>query len=165
MIHTYWIALAWLLGLLLQFLVGGWLAPPVLATAMVLRHRHNLRLVRTLLMAGLVGLLAWGYAQIRQPIAPAGDISIHAPQANVTVVARVESLPRQTNALRQNIWVSTQKYGAENVSPIVASGKLYVTYNASSSNADSAQSEGDHIAELLPGQVVELHGYLYEPSG
>ncbi|MEM9537651.1 MAG: ComEC/Rec2 family competence protein, partial [Cyanobacteria bacterium P01_E01_bin.45] len=44
-------------------------------------------------------------------------------------------------------------------------GKLYVTYNASSSNADSAQSEGDHIAELLPGQVVELHGYLYEPSG
>ncbi|MGK7912021.1 MAG: ComEC/Rec2 family competence protein [Synechococcus sp.] len=165
MIQTYWIALAWLLGLILHSVPWGCLLPPVFAAGMALQNRYNIRLVRTVLVAGCIGILAWGYANVRSSIAPARDISIHAPQANVTVVAKVESLPRRTGTNRHHIWVSSQAYGAEGASLTETSGKLYVTYDLGSNDSNIAPPMGDRIPEFFPGQVIELHGYLYEPSG
>ena len=164
MIQTYWIALAWLLGLLLRSLPFGWTLPLLLAGLGGLFNRFNPRLIRTVLVAGLVGCVAWGYGNWRQPSPSVGDISAYAPQPQTTIVATVDSIPKTTRSLKQQVWVKVQSYEAIAGSPSYTSGRLYVTFDgdAVSSQAVDNPAITDSDPALQPGQTVQLTGYLYE---
>lgn len=129
---------------------------------------HTLRTIphpRILLIAGLVGLLATIYFQVRLPQPGAKDISKLVPVGNnrnqeqlVIVRGNVASIPRLTRSGRGQFWLQatqlsevTSKKNEEEVTRGVT-GKLYVT-------VPILKSTG-----LYPNQQVEVTGVLYKPK-
>ena len=129
---------------------------------------HNLRTTphpKILLVAGLVGLLATFYFQMRVPQPEGKDISNFVPVGNsknqeqlVIVRGDVASTPRLTRSGKGQFWLKatqlsevTNKKGEERVSKGVT-GKLYVT-------VPILKSTG-----LYPKQQVEVTGVLYKPN-
>ncbi len=129
---------------------------------------HTLRTIphpRILLIAGLVGLLATIYFQVRLPQPGVKDISKLVPVGNnrnqeqlVIVRGNVASIPRLTRSGRGQFWLQatqlsevTSKKNEEEVTRGVT-GKLYVT-------VPILKSTG-----LYPNQQVEVTGVLYKPK-
>ncbi len=129
---------------------------------------HNLRTIphpRILLVAGLIGLLATFYFQLRVPQPEDNDISRSVPLGNsknqeqlVIVRGDVVSTPRLTRSGKGQFWLNatqisdvTSKKGEEGANKGVT-GKLYVT-------VPILKSTG-----LYPNQQVEVTGVLYKPK-
>jgi competence protein ComEC len=121
---------------------------------------------RVWLVAGLVGLLATLYFQLRVPQPGAKDISIFVPPDNnsnqeqlVIVRGEVTSSTRLTRSQRGQFWlVATQVDEVKNDKgpagvPKGVTGKLYVT-------VPLLQATGLH-----PGQQIAVTGVLYKPKG
>lgn len=115
-------------------------------------------------MAGIVGLLAVLYFQVRLPQPVADDVSkfipsneVRAQEQLLTVEGRVASLPRLTRTGRSQFWLETTQLnhlkGSKN-KPVddtkAVKGKLYVT-------VPLLQATG-----LYPGQAIALTGILYK---
>ncbi|MBV6624572.1 MAG: ComEC/Rec2 family competence protein [Rivularia sp. (in: Bacteria)] len=132
------------------------------------RAAYNLRTTphpRILMVAGLIGLLAIFYVQMRIPQPEAKDISNFIPVGNsknqeqlVIVRGDVISTPRLTRSGKGQFWLKasqlsevTNKQGEEGVNRGV-NGKLYVT-------VPILKSTGLH-----PNQQVEVTGVLYKPT-
>lgn len=129
---------------------------------------YNLRTIphpKILLVAGLIGLLATFYLQLRVPQPGANDISKLVPPGNnknqeqlVIVRGDVISTPRLTRSGKGQFWLNatqisdvTNKKGEEGANKGVT-GKLYVT-------VPILKSTG-----LYPNQQVEVTGVLYKPK-
>ncbi|MDY6901855.1 MAG: ComEC/Rec2 family competence protein [Cyanobacteriota bacterium] len=129
---------------------------------------YNLRTIphpKILLVAGLIGLLATFYFQLRVPQPGAKDISNLVPLGNsknqeqlVIVRGDVVSTPRLTRSGKGQFWLNatqisdvTNKKGEEGANKGVT-GKLYVT-------VPILKSTGLH-----PNQQVEVTGVLYKPK-
>ncbi|NJN11936.1 MAG: DUF4131 domain-containing protein [Richelia sp. RM1_1_1] len=120
---------------------------------------------RILLIAGLLGLLATLYFQLRLPEPEAKDISNFVPVGNsrnqeqlVIVRGDVITIPRLTRSGRGQFWLEatqlsevTNKQEEQKTSRGV-SGKLYVT-------VPILKSTG-----LYPNQQIEVTGVLYKPN-
>jgi competence protein ComEC len=185
------ICLGYILGLVLSATPLGWvfiLFLTVVTAAILQRQRvvckklasqktksqaakkaaQNLRTIphpRILAIAGLVGLLATFYFQVRLPEPGDQDISNFVPVGNsknqeqlVIVRGDVLSIPRLTRSGRGQFWLQatqlsevTNKKGEEKANKGV-SGKLYVT-------VPILKSTG-----LYPNQQVEVTGVLYKPT-
>ncbi|MBW4642587.1 MAG: ComEC/Rec2 family competence protein [Goleter apudmare HA4340-LM2] len=126
---------------------------------------QNLPHPRIFLVAGLVGLLASLYFQVRVPEPGAKDISKFVPPGNssnqehlVIVRGEVASLPRLTRSQRGQFWLEATQLdevnnnkGPAGVSKGVT-GKLYVT-------VPILQATG-----LYPGQQIAITGVIYKPK-
>lgn len=126
---------------------------------------QNLPDPRILLAAGLVGLLATFYLQVRIPQPGAKDISKFVPPGNnsnqeqlVIVRGEVASTPRLTRSQRGQFWFEANQLdevksdnGPAGVNKGVT-GKLYVT-------VPLLQATG-----LYPGQQIAITGVLYKPK-
>ncbi|MEL7241167.1 MAG: ComEC/Rec2 family competence protein [Cyanobacteria bacterium J06573_2] len=129
---------------------------------------HTLRTIphpKILLVAGLIGLLATFYFQLRVPQPEANDISKLVPLGNsknqeqlVIVRGDLISTPRLTRSGKGQFWLNatqisdvTNKKGEEQPNKGVT-GKLYVT-------VPILKSTG-----LYPNQQVEVTGVLYKPK-
>ena len=129
---------------------------------------HTLRTTphpRIFLIAGLIGLLATVYFQVRLPQPGAKDISKFVPVGNnknqeqlVIVRGDVLSVPRLTRSGRGQFWLKatqlsevTNKKSEEGASRGVT-GKVYVT-------VPILKSTGLH-----PNQQIEVTGVLYKPK-
>ncbi|MFS8885501.1 ComEC/Rec2 family competence protein [Synechococcus sp. H70.2] len=155
---TYLLGLGWILGLLLRAwpAVGGWGwgIPLALGLAGSLLWRRQRRLARTWLAMGLVGCLAWTYLGWRQPVPGPTDISLLAPQPQMSLVGTVLSEPRPTRSERRQFWLEVEQVLEPNSTVRQVSGKLYVT----------ASPEALPSQALHPSQRVRLTGSLYLPS-
>jgi competence protein ComEC len=119
---------------------------------------------RIWLIAGLVGLLATIYFQVRVPQPGVKDISQFATgdhsnfEQLVIVRGLVDSNPRITRSQRGQFWLAaTQLDEVKNVkgssgTPKGVTGRLYVT-------VPILQSTG-----LYPGQQIAVTGFLYKPT-
>ncbi len=126
---------------------------------------QNLPDPRVWLVAGLVGLLATFYLQVRLPQPGAKDISKFVPPGNnsnqeqlVIVRGEVASTPRLTRSQRGQFWFQATQLdevkndnGPAGVNKGVT-GKLYVT-------VPILQATG-----LYPGQQIAITGVLYKPK-
>ncbi|MCX7596506.1 MAG: ComEC family competence protein, partial [Fischerella sp.] len=119
---------------------------------------------RAWLIAGVVGLLATLYLQLRVPQPGANDISKFVPSENnnqeqiLIVRGKVVSTPRLTRSQRGQFWLEATKLDevrndkeSTGVSKGVT-GKLYVT-------VPILQATG-----LRPGQEIAVTGVLYKPK-
>ncbi|MBD2456731.1 ComEC/Rec2 family competence protein [Nostoc sp. FACHB-87] len=120
---------------------------------------------RAWLVAGLVGLLATFYFQLRSPQPSVKDISQFVPADNVAnqeqlfiVRGEVETSPRLTRSQRGQLWLAATQLdeikngnGPASV-PKGVTGKLYVTLPL-------LQATGLH-----PGQEIAVTGILYKPK-
>lgn len=116
------------------------------------------------LAAGLVGLLASFYLQLRFPQPIANDISKFVPENNqnqeqlMIVRGEVLTSPRLTRSQRGQFWLKSRnldqvrKEATDSGSSQNISGKLYVT-------VPLLQATG-----LYPGQQVDITGILYKPK-
>jgi len=156
--RTYLLGLGWILGLLLRAWPAvsgwGWGIPLGLGLVGSLVYRQRPRLGRTWLAAGLVGCLAWAYLGWRQPVPGPTDISLLAPQQQMSLVGTVLSEPRPTRGERQQFWLEAEQVLEADSTARQVSGKLYVT-------ASPAALQG---RDLHPNQRVRLVGSLYLPS-
>ncbi|WP_017653887.1 ComEC/Rec2 family competence protein [Fortiea contorta] len=126
---------------------------------------QNLPRARIWLIAGLVGLLATFYLQVRVPQPGIKDISKFVPPGNsnnqeqlVIVRGKVGSTPRLTRSQRGQFWLEATQFdevknqkAPGDVSKGVT-GKLYVT-------VPILQATG-----LYPGQQIAITGVLYKPK-
>lgn len=112
-------------------------------------------------IAGVLGLVASGYLQLRTPQPEASDISQFIPQAEIsnrsptlTVKGVVDTLPRLTRSQRAQLWLqATQVEAGESQSPDRSvTGRLYVT-------VPLLQATG-----VVPGQEITVTGSLYQPQ-
>ncbi len=156
--RTYLLGLGWILGLLVRAWPAvsgwGWGIPLGLGWAGSLLYRRRPRLARTWLAMGLVGCLAWAYLGWRQPVAGPTDISLLAPQPQMSLVGTVLSEPRPTRSERRQFWLKAEQVLEANSSGRQVSGKLYVT-----ASPEVLQGENLH-----PNQRVRLTGSLYLPD-
>jgi competence protein ComEC len=117
------------------------------------------------IVAGLVGLLASFYFQLRVPQPGKNDISLFVPPGNnnnkeqlVIVRGEVASIPRLTRSQRGQFWLEVKRLDeVKNESNSAgmskgATGKLYVT-------VPLLQATG-----LSPGEQVAITGVLYKPK-
>lgn len=117
------------------------------------------------LLAGVVGLLATFYFQVRTPQPAANDISQLVLSADgrdreqiVTVQGKVASTPRLTRSQRGQFWLEATELDEVKGGKAIANGskgvtgKLYVT-------VPLLQSTG-----LYPGQAIAVTGVLYKPK-
>ncbi|MBW4564242.1 MAG: ComEC/Rec2 family competence protein [Mojavia pulchra JT2-VF2] len=120
---------------------------------------------RVWLAAGVVGLLATFYFQLRVPEPGAKDISRFVPSVNssnqeqlVIVRGEVETKPRLTRSQRGQFWLEATQLGEVKKDNGPAgftkgvTGKLYVTVPV-------LQATG-----LYPGQQIDVTGVLYKPK-
>jgi competence protein ComEC len=113
------------------------------------------------LAAGMVGLLASLYFQLRVPQPQANDISKLIPPGDQTgkfvvkVEGQVESLPHLTRSQKAQFWLNIRQaepiWGGDQANKS-ATGKLYVT-------VPPLQATGLH-----PGQTIAITGTLYTPK-
>jgi competence protein ComEC len=115
------------------------------------------------ILAGIVGLLATLYLQVRTPQPAANDISkfvsdsIHQEQV-VTVHGKVASTPRLTRSQRGQFWLEATQIDEIKVTDELANvaqsvtGKLYVTVPLL------------QVTGLYPGQAIAVSGNLYKPK-
>ncbi len=155
---TYLLGLAWIAGMLCRSLPAGstwgWIWPllvGILGAALSLRRPA---LLRTWLIAGLVGLVAWAYLGLRTPVPGPLDISLQAPQPRATLAGKVLTDPQETRSGRVRFWLQTTQFFPEQGQPQKAEGKLYVTMAS-----DVLEDKDVH-----PGQTLEILGSLYVPS-
>lgn len=107
------------------------------------------------LLAGLLGLLASLYFQVRVPQPQANDISKqitdpNAPSPALLVQGRITSLPHLTRSQKAQFWLEVQQVAPSDGKPVT--GNLYVT-------VPLLQATGLH-----PGQRVSVSGSLYLPK-
>ncbi|MFT0812223.1 ComEC/Rec2 family competence protein [Synechococcus sp. OH20] len=156
--RTYLLGLGWILGLLLRAWPAvsgwGWGIPLGLGLVGSLGWRRRPRLARTWLAMGLVGCLAWAYLGWRQPVPGPTDISLLAPQPQMSLVGTVLAEPRPTRSERRQFWLEAEQVLEANSTARQVSGKLYVT----------ASPEALPSQDLHPNQRVRLTGSLYLPS-
>lgn len=116
------------------------------------------------LVAGLIGLLAHFYVQMRTPTPLPNDISrwmtdTKNESALVTVQGTIQSPPRLTRSQRVQLWLEVNQVstviqeGKPTPTSQPVSGRLYTT-------VPLLQGTG-----LYPGQAIGVTGRLYEPSG
>lgn len=110
---------------------------------------------RIWLIAGLLGLLASLYFQVRVPQPQANDISKQITDPNATpptllVQGRITSLPHVTRSQKAQFWLEVQQVAPGDGKPVT--GNLYVT-------VPLLQATGLH-----PGQAVSVSGSLYLPK-
>lgn len=166
------ICLAYILGLLST--ASPWGGYPVLAVGMVgmVAAAIGRRFWRLgpkpgiWLAAGLVGLLASFYLQMRVPQAQPNDISqfVFTPMTTsaerpvVKIGGKVASNPRLTRSGRAQFWLLAREFDeiSGSVQPLVmgkeVTGKLYVT-------VPLLQATGLH-----PGRTIQVTGILYRPK-
>ena len=117
---------------------------------------------RIWIAAGVVGLLASLYFQIRVPQPGASDISRllaienGANQQQVTVSGEVMEMPRLNRSGKSQIWLAVSRVDgatqSEPLKPDQVRGKLYVT-------VPLLQATG-----VTPGQEIAIAGVLYRPK-
>lgn len=153
------------LGIGVAILSHRYLAIPTQARWTVLlklRQGFNPRLS---LLAGFAGLVAALYLQIQTPQPGPRDISrlvspstSVAQQQVVTVLGKVESMPRLTRSQRAQFWLRATQLGQlEGANQSLGlsrsvTGKLYVTVPLR------------QATHLHPGQTVKLTGSIYKPK-
>lgn len=159
------LCLAYILGLLSTAISGGGigiLALGIGAAIAAPRYWCSGPRPRLWAVAGIIGLLATLYFQVKTPYPGANDVSKFVVPDGVTqtqtvaVQGKVDSLPRLTRSQRGQFWLR-----ATQLSPVKAeqsespsqsvSGKLYVT-------VPLPQAKG-----LQPGQTVTVTGSVYKP--
>jgi competence protein ComEC len=160
------LCLAYILGLLLTKIpFAGWTLP-VLGIGCAVGMPRIWRAApkpKIWMIAGIVGLLASLYFQVRIPQPAANDISRVIPpdgtqQVAVQLQGQVESLPRLTRSQKSQFWLQVQQVdtaqGKDGAIPVkgAIAGNLYVT-------APTEQAK-----DLHPGQIVLLTGKLYLPK-
>ncbi len=152
------LCLAYMVGLLATAIPwGGWI---MLAAGggMAIALRRFWRVgpkSQIWLIAGILGLAATLYFQMRLPQPQATDISKlltdQDPSLKVIVTGQVTSLPRLTRSQKSQIWLHAQQ-----IAPIgdgkPVTGKLYATVPT------------DAGSQLQPGQLVRVGGSLYLPD-
>lgn len=162
-------SLAYILGLLATAIPGGgvWLLGLGIGLALLRRQPPKLMArwlrsgptVRVWVLAGAIGLLAALYLQVRIPQPGVNDISQQILTANlqeqvVTVRGRIETMPRLTQANREQVWLKPTRLSRGSQSTALGpavGGRLYVTL-------PPTEASGLH-----PGQSVEITGTLYRP--
>ncbi|MBW4525155.1 MAG: ComEC/Rec2 family competence protein [Phormidium tanganyikae FI6-MK23] len=144
--------LAYIVGLLMTaapfgsaivFLCG------VICAIVLPRLKPRRTISRIWIIAGVIGLAAGLYLQIRTPQPSAIDISRFVPKEKqeVTVSGTVEELPKLTRSGKLQIWLNVTGFGEQK-----ADGKLYVTL---------AKVDGE---DLYPRQAISIQGNLYKPK-
>lgn len=153
------LCLAYILGLLATAIPwGGWMILALGMGAAIARRwlRRAAPSSRIWLLAGIVGLLASLYFQMRMPQPRSQDVSQLLTQANTTsadvlVEGKVTSLPRVTRSEKAQFWLEAQQ-----IAPIgdnqPVTGRIYVTV---------PWQQG---RDLHPGQQVSVSGSLYLPK-
>jgi competence protein ComEC len=151
--------LAYISGLLLTGIpCGGWviLGLGIGARFTIRRLWKTAPPSKIWLIAGIIGLFASVYFQIRIPQPGPHDISrflsdTHTASVDVLVEGRVISLPHETRSQKVQFWLIAQR-----VVPIgdnhPVNGKLYVT------------APLEQTTNLHPGQIVSVGGTLYLPK-
>ncbi|UBF26239.1 ComEC/Rec2 family competence protein [Kovacikia minuta CCNUW1] len=155
---------AYILGLLSTGIGwGGWgvLGVGVGLSLIVPRYWRKAPRARIWLAAGVVGLVASLYFQVRVPYPQTTDISKLIPpgdqagELEAKVWGQVESLPHLTRSQKAQFWLQVQRgepiWGGDSTHKSVT-GRLYVT-------VPLLQATGLH-----PGQTVEIEGSLYKPK-
>ncbi|MBE9192668.1 ComEC/Rec2 family competence protein [Gloeocapsopsis crepidinum LEGE 06123] len=146
------LCLAFIAGLLsTAFVWGGYavLSIGIVASVFVKRVWRGSPKPQVWLIAGIIGLLASLYFQMRIPQPATNDISrlIENQQQVVTVQGKITSTPRLTRSQRGQFWLLTSWLEGSKVT-----GKVYVT-------VPLLQATG-----LYPGQRIAVTGVLYQPS-
>ncbi|NCJ05129.1 DUF4131 domain-containing protein [Synechococcales cyanobacterium C] len=163
--------LAWILGLLATGLSWGAWGVLILGLALALlrwqapRWRGLFKLAlgprsRDFLVATGVALLAMVYLHLRTPYPGLTDVSRVIPSvpqagASLTVVGRVQTLPRQTRSGQSQVWLNAQQVSwtgaAQAAQTQRVQGRLYVT------------APPEQMLTVHPGQTLALQGSLYRP--
>ncbi|AFZ32740.1 ComEC/Rec2-related protein [Gloeocapsa sp. PCC 7428] len=146
------LCLAFIAGLLsTAFVWGGYaiLAIGIVASVFAQRLWRGSPKSHIWLIAGIIGLSASLYLQIRTPQPAANDISrlITNEQQVVTVQGEITSTPRLTRSQRGQFWLAASWLEENKVT-----GKVYVT-------VPLLQATG-----LYPGQKIAVSGVLYQPA-
>ncbi|MES1026181.1 ComEC/Rec2 family competence protein [Gloeocapsa sp. BRSZ] len=146
------LCLAFIAGLLsTTFVWGGYavLAIGIVASIFAKRLWRSSPKSHIWLIAGIIGLSASLYLQIRTPQPAANDISrlITNEQQVVAVQGEITSTPRLTRSQRGQFWLTASWLGENKVT-----GKVYVT-------VPLLQATG-----LYPGQRIAVSGVLYQPA-
>ncbi|BAU15678.1 ComEC/Rec2-related protein [Leptolyngbya sp. NIES-3755] len=144
--------LAYILGLLMTAIPFGGVIVLFcgLIFAIVLpRMKPKRTIARIWIIAGLIGLAAGFYLQIRTPQPSQIDVSQFIPKERqeVTVTGTVETLPRLTRSGNSQIWLNVNAVGEQK-----ADGRLYVTLSKINGQ------------DLYPGQAIAVQGNLYKPK-
>ncbi len=150
--------LAYIVGLLFTAISGGgWILLVLgIGTAIALRRLwHTGPKSFIWIAAGIIGLAATVYFQMRVPQPQANDISkllaAQDPALKVVVTGQVTTLPRLTRSQKSQFWLNAQQVAPIGDGKPVA-GKLYVTVPV------------DAGSLLQPGQTVRVGGSLYLPD-
>lgn len=161
------LSLAYILGLLSTVVPWGGgvvLASGVVAAVALPRLWRGKFSPRIWTIAGIVGLMASLYFQIRVPHPGVHDISrllsgeIVNQKQDITVSGRVTELPRLTRSGKAQIWLSVYRveeaaqFQQAKLAPDKVRGKVYVT-------VPLLQATGVH-----PGQAITIAGSLYKPQ-
>lgn len=153
------LCLAYVLGLLATAVPwGGWIVLALGIAAAIGRRwiRGAVPSSQIWLLAGVIGLAASLYFQMRIPHPRSQDVSqllakTNTASADVLVEGKVSSLPHLTRSEKAQFWLNVQQ-----IAPIgdhqPVSGKLYVT-------VPFPQGK-----DLHPGQQVNISGSLYLPK-
>ncbi|MCU0549610.1 MAG: ComEC/Rec2 family competence protein [Leptolyngbya sp. Prado105] len=142
--------LAYILGLWMTAIpFGGVILLGCGVIAAIVSLKSKRKNAKIFAIAGLIGLLAGFYLQIRTPQPSKIDVSHFIPKEKqeITVTGSVEALPKLTRSGRLQLWFDVTAVGAQK-----AAGKLYVTL-------PKVEAE-----DLFPGQVISITGNLYKPK-
>jgi competence protein ComEC len=159
------LCLAYILGLLLTKVPYGSYGILVLGVGLSFGIKHVWRSAPkrwVWLAAGLIGLVAGLYFQMRTPQPAATEISRLIPPANApkqewVVVGEVDSVPQLTRSQKAQFWLTVRQVNSvsgevQYVDDKAPTGQLYVT-------VPLLQATG-----LYPGQLVKVMGALYLPQ-
>ncbi|MBD1842181.1 ComEC/Rec2 family competence protein [Cyanobacteria bacterium FACHB-63] len=144
--------LAYIVGLLMTAVPFGGaivLVWGVICALVLSRLKLRRTIARVWIVAGVIGLAAGFYLQVRTPQSSTIDVSQFVPKERqeVTVSGIVEALPKLTRKDNRQIWLNVTKVGEQK-----ADGKLYVTLS---------KIDGE---DLYPGQAIAVQGNLYKPK-
>ena len=158
------LCLAYVLGLLVTRVPWGGYGLVVLGVGLSFVVRRVWRAAPkswVWLVAGMLGLFASLYFQIRTPQPAATEISrlipsANAPQQEWVVVGEVDSVPQLTRSQKAQFWLTVRQVNSvsgevQYVDDQAPTGNLYVT-------VPLLQATG-----LYPGQLVKVTGALYRP--
>ncbi|MER3432688.1 MAG: competence protein [Leptolyngbya sp. ERB_1_1] len=144
--------LAYIVGLLMTAVpFGGAIVFTTGVICAITFSRLKLRrtITRVWIIAGVIGLAAGFYLQIRTPQPSAIDVSHFVPKEKqeISVAGTVEELPKLTRSGKLQVWLNVTAVEKQK-----ADGKLYVTLS---------KVDGE---DLYPGQAIAIQGNLYKPK-
>ncbi|MGG6267708.1 ComEC/Rec2 family competence protein [Leptolyngbya sp. AN03gr2] len=144
--------LAYILGLLMTAVpFGGAIVffCGLICALILPRMKPKRTIAKIWIIAGVIGLAAGFYLQLRTPQPSTIDISKFVPKERqeVTVTGTVETLPKLTRSGNSQIWFNVNAVGEQK-----ADGKLYVTLSKVNGK------------DLYPGQAIAVQGNLYKPK-